>query len=91
MKAYGSSVAQALAQAQRYPFIARKSLQISFSFDRLGVVNQCIQRYQAEQLTIEYTEQVIMTIAVAQSRTSDFCRELSNVCSGQIEFRSDSQ
>ncbi|MFM2485874.1 YigZ family protein [Celerinatantimonas yamalensis] len=85
-RAYGSSVAQALTQVVSTPYIAQTQITVRFDFDSLGIVNQLINQYQAEQIDVTYSDQVTLQLQVARSEQASFSEHLTNACSGQIEF-----
>lgn len=86
VRAYGSSVGQALDLVNRQPFVEKVTFTMHFGFELLGIVTQFIRQYHAQQIDISYTTRVALTILMAERDQDDFYEHLTNACSGKIEF-----
>lgn len=86
VRAYGSSVAHALATVQTTPYIAKTILSMQFGFDALGEANQLFTRFNASQQSIEYNEGVCVRVELPAQSAEQFMQALTNACRGQIEF-----
>ncbi|CAG9295075.1 YigZ family protein [Celerinatantimonas diazotrophica] len=87
VRAYGSSVAQALAIVETHPYIAKTTLSMEFGFDALGEANQLFTRFNVIQQTIDYNESVCVTVELPAQHRQQFMDALTNACRGQVEFQ----
>ncbi|MFM2482320.1 YigZ family protein [Celerinatantimonas sp. YJH-8] len=86
VRAYGSSVGQALELVERTPYIPLKPITFTFDFNHIGIVSQLAKQYQAEQTDVQYSHQVMMTLMMPAQHLSLFKSQLTNACSGKVEF-----
>ncbi|CAG8999511.1 MAG: IMPACT family member YigZ [Candidatus Celerinatantimonas neptuna] len=86
VRAYGSSVGQALDLVIRHPFVEKVTMTLHFGFELLGTVTQLLRQYHAQQFDTTYTTQVGLTVVLAKCDKDDFCEHIMNACSGKIEF-----
>ncbi|WP_088329789.1 YigZ family protein [Lacimicrobium sp. SS2-24] len=83
-RAYSDAVSGALEILATRPFVARKSLQLTFDYALESQIRHVLSQYDVEASTPHYQQQVSLQLAVAEQDHDALCRELTDICAGDI-------
>lgn len=86
VKAYGSSVGQALVQLDTKLYIPMAQIDISYKYELQPIVELAIKRFNGNILHSQYLDKVSLSIETALSEKPSFIASLRDLSKNQIEF-----
>jgi uncharacterized YigZ family protein len=86
-RAYSDAVALGLAELPTKTKVSRTLMTLKYDYDVDGAVSRLLGRYDVEVMEVDYSEQVVSHIAVADSQQLEFQQTLVNITSGKIHIK----
>lgn len=86
VKAYGSSVQQALSALECAQKVARSYISFDYDYSLQGSIDYLFEQYAADIIAQEFQQQARVTVAIDASRVTAFCKQLENVSKGLIHI-----
>jgi uncharacterized YigZ family protein len=84
VRAYGGAVSEALKFAELVPYSSKTILTCRCSYRDYSVIQQLIQRNQIEEISVEYGEDVVVTVAVMMVEVENLRYQVQELCSGRV-------
>jgi len=86
VKAYGSSVGQALVQLETTLYIPVVKVNFCYNYELQPLVELAIKRFNGNILHAQYQDKVFLTVETALSEQQGFMASLKNSSKNQVEF-----
>lgn len=90
VKAYGSSVGQALEQLETKLYVPLASIEFSYRYELQAIVELLIKRFNVKILHSEYLDKVFVCVEIALSEQVLFIESLKDLSKNQIEIKNQS-
>jgi uncharacterized YigZ family protein len=84
VRAYSAAVSQAAQQASLQTVSPKTRLQLQLDFALEARVRQLMAQYQAELMTAEYQQQVLLQLQLPLEQRDALCLQLQNISAGAI-------
>lgn len=84
VRAYSAAVSQAAQQANLQTVSPKARLQLQLDFALEARVRQLMAQYQAELLTADYQQQVLLQVQLPLEQHDALCLQLQNISAGAI-------
>lgn len=84
VRAYSAAVSQAAQQANLQTVSPKARLQLQLDFALEARVRQLMAQYQAELLTADYQQQVMLQVQLPLEQRDALCLQLQNISAGAI-------
>ena len=84
VRAYSAAVSQAAQQASLQTVSPKTRLQLQLDFALEARVRQLMSQYQAELLTADYQQQVMLQVQLPLEQRDALCLQLQNISAGAI-------
>ena len=87
VRAYSAAVSQAAQQASLQTVSPKTRLQLQLDFALEARVRQLMSQYQAELLTADYQQQVMLQLQLPAELSPLLCQQLQNISAGAIAVK----
>lgn len=85
-RAYSDAVSLVLKDLPLQLKVARTNLNFSYIYSYEGSVSRLFERYNIANLSVDYDQQITVSIAVPNNELAAFKSELVNITSGNVTF-----
>lgn len=84
VKAYGGGVQQALLQLEKQRKVLRKSYRLLCDYDQFNIIQYLIQERDIEMTTPQFSDKVVLELAINPSDIEAFQTEITNRFGGKL-------